>query len=79
MTLDHERIRDQAQRILRSEQFGNAPGLEKALSYLVEQSLAGRGGELKEVILALEVFNRGAEFDPRTDSSVRMSTVSLRP
>ena len=78
MTLDHERIRDQVQRILRSEQFGNAPGLEKALSFLVEPSLAGRGGELKEVILALEVFNRGAEFDPRTDSSVRTQIGRLR-
>jgi serine/threonine-protein kinase len=78
VTLDQERIRDQVQRILRSEQFGNAPGLEKALSYLVEQSLAGRGGELKEVILALEVFNRGAEFDPRTDSSVRTQIGRLR-
>jgi TolB-like protein len=78
VTLDQERIRDQVQRILRSEQFANAPGLEKALSYLVEQSLAGRGGELKEVILALEVFNRGAEFDPRTDSSVRTQIARLR-
>ena len=78
VTLDQERIRDQVQRILRSEQFGNAPGLEKALSYVVEQSLAGRGGELKEVILALEVFNRGAEFDPRTDSSVRTQIGRLR-
>jgi len=78
VTLDQERVRDQVQRILRSEQFGNAPGLEKALSYLVEQSLAGRGGELKEVILALEVFNRGAEFDPRTDSSVRTQIGRLR-
>lgn len=78
MTLDQERIREQVQRILRSEQFGNAPGLEKALSYLVEQSLAGRGGELKEVILALEVFNRGADFDPRTDSSVRTQIGRLR-
>jgi len=52
--------------------------LEKALSYLVEQSLAGRGGELKEVILGLEVFNRGAEFDPRTDSSVRTQIGRLR-
>jgi len=78
VTLDHERIRDQVQRILRSEQFGNAPGLEKALSYLVEQSLAGRGGELKEVILALEVFNRGVAFDPRTDSSVRTQIGRLR-
>jgi TolB-like protein len=78
MTLDHERVRDQVQRVLRSEQFGNAPGLEKALSYLVEQSLAGRGGELKEVIVALEVFNRGAEFDPRTDSSVRTQIGRLR-
>jgi len=78
VTLDQDRVRDQVQRILRSEQFGNAPGLEKALAYLVEQSLAGRGGELKEVILGLEVFNRGAEFDPRTDSSVRTQIGRLR-
>jgi serine/threonine-protein kinase len=78
VTIEPERVRDQVQRILRSEQFGNAPGLEKALSYVVEQSLAGRGGELKEAILALEVFHRGAEFDPRTDSSVRTQIGRLR-
>ena len=78
MTIDQERVRDQVQRILRSEQFGNAPGLEKALSYLVEQSLAGRGDELKEVVLAMEVFNRGADFDPRIDSSVRTQIGRLR-
>src|SRR5258708_7131194 len=78
MTPDRERVRDQVQRILRSEQFGNAPGLERALSDLVEQSPPGRGGELKEVILALEVFNRGSEFDPRIDSSVRTQIGRLR-
>jgi adenylate cyclase len=71
-------IRDQVGRIQRSEQFGNAPVLQRALSYMVEQVLDGRGAELKEIILALEVFNRGSDFDPRTDSSVRTQIGRLR-
>jgi len=71
-------IRDQVGRILRSEQFGNTPVLQRALSYMVEQALEGCGAELKEIILALEVFNRGSDFDPRTDSSVRTQIGRLR-
>lgn len=71
-------IRDQLDRILRSEQLGNAPVLQRALSYMVEQVLEGRAAELKEIVLALEVFKRGSDFDPRTDSSVRTQIGRLR-
>ena len=78
MALEEQQVRAQVQRILGSEQFLNAPGLERALSYLVEQVLQGRGNELKETVLALDVFNRGDGFDPRTDSTVRTQIGRLR-
>lgn len=71
-------IRAQVDRILRSDLFENAPVLQRALSYMVGQVLEGRAAEIKEIILALEVFNRGSDFDPRTDSSVRTQIGRLR-
>ena len=78
MAMQEVEIRDQVGRIQRSEQFGNSPVLQRALSYMVELVLDGRAAELKEIILALEVFNRGSDFDPRTDSSVRTQIGRLR-
>ena len=78
MALQGAEIRDQVGRIVRSEQFANAQVLQRALSYMVEQVLEGRAAELKEIVLALEVFNRGSGFDPRTDSSVRTQVGRLR-
>ncbi|HVJ07217.1 MAG TPA: hypothetical protein VM554_02440 [Acidisarcina sp.] len=46
--------------------------------HLVSETLEGRGLELKEYSVGVEVFNRGADFDPRTDAVVRVSVGQLR-
>ena len=48
------------------------------MRYVVEAELAGRGDELKEYVLGIEVFDRSPTFDPRTDSIVRVEAVKLR-
>jgi hypothetical protein len=45
---------------------------------VVERSLLGRPGELKEDALSRDVFNRGENYDPRTDSIVRVEAQRLR-
>jgi len=58
--------------------FREAGLLRRFLRYSVEQTLLGRGDELKEFRLGLEVFGRDASFDPRLDPVVRMAARRLR-
>ena len=44
----------------------------------VEYALAGRGEELKEYLIGVEVFDRKASFDPRFDPIVRVEARRLR-
>jgi hypothetical protein len=48
------------------------------LRYVVERTLEGRTDELKEYALGVDVFGRGASFDPRVDTIVRVQARRLR-
>ena len=48
------------------------------LEYLVREELEGRGETLKAYAIALDVLGRGADFDPATDSIVRVEVARLR-
>ena len=59
--------------------FAGALAPQRLLSHLVLQTLDGRGDELKETLLGIEVFRRPADrFDPRRDSIVRVEARRLR-
>lgn len=44
----------------------------------MERTLAGDGERLKEYVLGVEVFDRGADYDPRVDSIVRVEAGRVR-
>ena len=44
----------------------------------MDETLAGREGELKEYTIGVHVFQRGARFDPRIDPIVRVQVSKLR-
>jgi predicted ATPase len=71
-------VRAQLQRILRSPLFANAPSLGRFLEYLVEHLLERKADQVKQYSIAVEVFNRGESFDPRTDTIVRVQARRLR-
>ena len=73
-----EAVKDQLQRLLASPAFADAPRLRVLLAFLVEQTICGHAGELKESVIAVEVFSRAADFDPRADSVVRVQARNLR-
>jgi len=52
--------------------------LRRFLEYTVEQTLSGNGKFLKEYTLAIEVFGKSADFDPRHFSLVRSQARLLR-
>ena len=73
-----EGARHELQLVLESTVFANAPRLRALLSFLVEETICGHAAELKEPVVAVEVFGRPADFDHRTDSVVRVQIHNLR-
>src|SRR3954449_9118803 len=73
-----EAIRSALERIVTSPQLASSPSLCRFLRYVVEETLAGRGGQIKEYSLGAEVFTRGDDFDPRIDPIVRVQARNLR-
>ena len=65
-------------RVLASPVFAQAQRRRRLLRYIVEESAAARGGRLNQFSIGVDVFDRGAEFDPTTDSGVRGEVGRLR-
>lgn len=77
-TLSQDDLRAALERILLSQLFASSPRSSQFLQYVVNQSLAGRGSDLNEFAIGLDVFGRTSSFDPRTDTIVRVQARRLR-
>lgn len=64
--------------IVCSRQFRNAPRLCRFLEYVVHQTLSGNTDALKGYTIGLEVFDKDQDFDPQTDTIVRVQARALR-
>ena len=73
-----EAVRAELEQILQSPQFRDAGRLGPFLRHLVERTLAGDDSSLKESLLGTEFFQRGSDYDPRTDPVVRVEARRLR-
>lgn len=73
-----DEIRAALEQIVASPQLASCPSLCRFLRYVVGESLAGRGGQIKEYCLGVEVFDRGDDFDPCIDPIVRVQARNLR-
>src|SRR5581483_6021228 len=71
-------VKIQLEKILSRPPLASSPSLSRFLRFLVEETLAGREEEISEYNLGVRVFNRGPEFNPRTDPIVRVQTHHLR-
>jgi hypothetical protein len=71
-------INDQLERILSTPPLVSSPSLSRFLRYVVEETVSGRSGAIKEYTLGLNVFDRGEEFNPRLDPIVRVQARNLR-
>jgi hypothetical protein len=71
-------IKRQMEMILGADRFRQAKSLEKFLRYVVARKLDGAENELKEYTIGLDVFQRGADYDPRRDAVVRVQANVLR-
>ncbi len=64
--------------MLSAPQFSDSPQLASFLKFIVEETLSGRGGELKGYSIATLALNRPESFDPQTDPIVRVQAGRLR-
>ena len=64
------------QRIMESGVLGRSKNYSALLEYLIQCSLSGKSP--KEIEIAVDVFNRGDNFDVAADSSVRVYIHQLR-
>src|SRR5215510_11188397 len=71
-------IRQHLSLVLASSAFAPVDRLKRFLRYVVEETVAGRGDNLKEYPIGVEVFDREPSFDPRTDPIVRVQARRLR-
>src|SRR6266851_3944947 len=78
-TVDSEAqaVRRQLERALASAKFTRSERLSRFLRFVVERHLEGRDSELKESVIAMEVFGN-RDYDPNQDSVVRTEAGRLR-
>src|SRR5688500_12691689 len=71
-------VETQLEKILNSRIFKNAGSLRELLRFTVDETVGGRGGDLKEYLLGAVVLRKGDSFDPKADPIVRVQMRRLR-
>jgi len=73
-----EQFFQQIEQITKSHSLRGSESLCKLLQYLAKQALYHPDAPLKEYQIATEVFGRHADFDPQSDSTIRVQVGRLR-
>lgn len=71
-------VREQLRRLLEHPLFLHSKRYPVLLAYIVERTLEGRGGELKERTIGVEAFGREPEYDVNLDPVVRTTAAEVR-
>ncbi len=75
---EKKKVRDQLNRLLETHHFKNSRRYPALLSFIVEETLEGRGEYLKERLLGIKVFDRPADYDTASDPVVRVTIAEIR-
>jgi len=76
--LDRSAILTQLDRILTNPLFKNSRRYPNLLRFLVERTLDGSAGDLKERTLGIDVFGREPDYDTNLDPVVRTTAAEIR-
>lgn len=71
-------ISAQLELIINSKEFASSDRLKSFLVYVVEETLAGRGEQIKAYNVGVDVFDLGMKFDSALNPSVRVAAGRLR-
>jgi len=77
---DQEKLAVQRQldRLLGNPHFSHSKRFPSFLRFIVQEELEGRGDQLKERTLGIEVFGREAGYDTTSDPIVRVTAAEIR-
>ncbi|MBZ5655470.1 MAG: hypothetical protein LAO56_09345 [Acidobacteriia bacterium] len=70
--------REELRRVLESKNFAGAPKKTRFLEFVSEQTFLGNGDKLNEYLIGVEVYDRGADFNPQKDPIVRVQAHEIR-
>ncbi|HEY3739478.1 MAG TPA: hypothetical protein VGL53_06525 [Bryobacteraceae bacterium] len=75
---DEQEIRASVERLLGSSAFRIPGRRARLLNYLVDRTLAGDASRINEYAIGVDVFEKPASFDPKSDAVVRAEISRLR-
>src|ERR1700679_1749771 len=78
LAADEAAIRQQLDRVLQSPGFARNERMSRFLQFVVQRTVEGRSAELKETVIATEVFGRPPDYNPKQDAVVRTEAGRLR-
>ncbi len=70
--------REALKRLLQSRHFAKAKRVSHFLEFVCEQSFQGNAEKLNEYLIGVEIYERGADFDPQQDAIVRVQAHEIR-
>lgn len=71
-------IQKQLQKIIHAKAFRHATALQRLLQYLISKAIEDPFVDIKEYTIGTEVFDRGVDYDPQSDTIVRVQIHRLR-
>jgi hypothetical protein len=78
ISAEQEEEWQELQAVLRSGILDRASNLRHFLEYVAEQHFAGKAEQIKEYSIAVHALNRQEQFNPQSDTIVRVSAHTLR-
>ena len=76
--ISEKKIKEQLNGMLESPEFMAAERLGLFLRYVVEQTMSGHSDRIKQYTIAVDALGYGPDFDPQTDSIIRIQARRLR-
>lgn len=77
-SISYHEIRQQLKKVLESRHFVKAKKKSRFLEFLCEQSFAGNTASVNEYVIGVDLYSRGADFDPHDDAIVRVQAHEIR-
>jgi hypothetical protein len=71
-------VQQQLERLLANPHFSHSKRFPSFLRFIVQEELDGRGEQLKERTLGVEVFGRNPNYDTTSDPIVRVTAAEIR-
>jgi hypothetical protein len=75
---NHNAIRGECDRLVAHPVLAKSPQLANFLTFIVDETLPGRGDRLKAYTIATDALGRDAKLDPQADPIVRVEAGRLR-